>query len=109
MSCLRVIQEQSESRHIDEVGTTRQFETGDRQFVRPASWLRAHLPCSEWRVFRSQHAPEVRRLDIAAQLADFNAELGRRVAALDRGETIKLFQARSRLQAKSKERRNARS
>ncbi len=41
----------------------------------------------------------------AAQLADFNAELGRRMAALDRGETIHPAEARARLQAKSKERR----
>ena len=44
----------------------------------------------------------------AAQLADFNAELRKRLAALDRGETIKPDEARARLQAKSKERRQAR-
>ena len=43
----------------------------------------------------------------AAQLGEFNRELGRRLAALDRGETITPAEARARLQAKSVERRNA--
>jgi antitoxin ParD1/3/4 len=43
----------------------------------------------------------------AAHLADFNGELGKRLAALDRGEIIKPAEARARLQAKSKERRKA--
>ena len=43
----------------------------------------------------------------AAQLANFNGEIGRRLAALDRGETVAPTEARARLQAKSKQRRNA--
>ena len=34
----------------------------------------------------------------AAQLAEFNRELGRRLAAIDRGETVEPDQARARLQ-----------
>ena len=37
----------------------------------------------------------------AAQLAQFNDELGRRLAALDRGETVAPAAARARLQRKS--------
>ena len=43
----------------------------------------------------------------AVRLAEFNGELGRRLAALDRGEVVKPTEARARLQAKSKERRQA--
>ncbi len=45
----------------------------------------------------------------AAQLAEFNSELGRRLAALDQGETVDPAQARARLQRKSAERRKSRS
>jgi len=41
----------------------------------------------------------------AAQLGEFNKELGRRLAALDRGEHVDLVEARSRLQRKSGQRR----
>lgn len=41
----------------------------------------------------------------AAQLAEFNGELGRRLASLDRGETVDPAQTRARLQRKSAERR----
>jgi antitoxin ParD1/3/4 len=41
----------------------------------------------------------------AAQLAEFNGELGRRLASLDRGETIDPAESRVRLQRKSSERR----
>ena len=41
----------------------------------------------------------------AAQLAEFNGELGRRLASLDRGEVVDPALARSRLQRKSAERR----
>jgi antitoxin ParD1/3/4 len=41
----------------------------------------------------------------AAQLAEFNGELGRRLAPLDRGETIDPAAARAPLQRKSAERR----
>ena len=41
----------------------------------------------------------------AAQLAEFNGELGRRLASLDRGETVDPAKARARLQRKSGERR----
>ena len=44
----------------------------------------------------------------AAQLAEFNQELGRRLAALDRGEVIDPEEARARLQRKSVERRKLR-
>lgn len=40
-----------------------------------------------------------------AQLAEFNEELGRRLAALDRGETVEPAEARARLQRKSEQRR----
>jgi antitoxin ParD1/3/4 len=43
----------------------------------------------------------------AAQLADFNGELGRRLASLDRGETVDPVKARDRLQRKAAERRKA--
>ncbi len=45
----------------------------------------------------------------AAQLTEFNAELGRRLAALDRGETVDPVEARRRLQRKSDQRRNSRA
>lgn len=45
----------------------------------------------------------------AAQLAEFNGELGRRLAALDQGETVDPAQARARLERKSAERRKSRS
>ena len=45
----------------------------------------------------------------AAQLADFNGELGRRLAALDRGETVDPADARGRLQRKSEQRRKPRT
>ena len=41
----------------------------------------------------------------AAQLAGFNEELGRRLAALDRGEQVDPAEARSRLRQRSAERR----
>lgn len=41
----------------------------------------------------------------AEQLERFNAELGRRLAALDRGERISEAELRSRMAAKSRERR----
>ncbi len=44
----------------------------------------------------------------ASQLAEFNEELGRRLASLDRGETVDPAQTRARLQRKSEERRNRR-
>jgi hypothetical protein len=52
------------------------------------------------------------RLDGAiqrAQLAEFNGELGRRLASLDRGETVDPAKARARLQRKSGERRKPRA
>jgi len=45
----------------------------------------------------------------AAQLAEFNSELGRRLAALDRGEIIDPGVARARLQRKSEQRRKPRA
>jgi antitoxin ParD1/3/4 len=45
----------------------------------------------------------------AAQLAEFNSELGRRLASLDRGETVDPAHARTRLQRKSRERRKPRA
>ena len=45
----------------------------------------------------------------AAQLAEFNGELGRRLAALDRGEVVDPIAARSRLQRKSEQRRKPRA
>jgi antitoxin ParD1/3/4 len=44
----------------------------------------------------------------AAQLAEFNGELGRRLASLDRGETVDPAETRARLQRKSAERRKPR-
>lgn len=41
----------------------------------------------------------------AAQLAEFNQELGRRLASLDRGESVDPAEVRTRLQRKSQERR----
>ena len=41
----------------------------------------------------------------AAQLAEFNGELVRRLAALDRGEIVDPAEARARLQRKSEQRR----
>ena len=43
----------------------------------------------------------------ATQLAGFNQELGRRLAALDRGEVVDSASARARLQSKSKQRRKS--
>jgi antitoxin ParD1/3/4 len=48
---------------------------------------------------------EERDLSRAAQLAEFNAELGRRLAALDRGETADPADVRARLRRKSQQRR----
>ncbi|HXK05963.1 MAG TPA: type II toxin-antitoxin system ParD family antitoxin [Verrucomicrobiae bacterium] len=45
----------------------------------------------------------------AMQLAEFNGELGRRMAALDRGESVKPAEARARLQDKSKQHRTSRA
>jgi len=45
----------------------------------------------------------------AAQLAEFNGELGRRLAALDRGETVDPATSRARLHRKSEERRKTRA
>jgi antitoxin ParD1/3/4 len=44
----------------------------------------------------------------AAQLAEFNDELGRRLAALDRGETVDPVEARARVQRKCADRRKSR-
>ena len=44
----------------------------------------------------------------AAQLGEFNKELGRRLAALDRGDRIDPREARARLQRRSAERRKKR-
>jgi antitoxin ParD1/3/4 len=41
----------------------------------------------------------------AAQLAEFNEELGRRLGALDRGERVDPVHARAKLQRKSEQRR----
>jgi antitoxin ParD1/3/4 len=41
----------------------------------------------------------------AAQLDEFNKELGRRLSSLDRGEHVDPVEARSRLQCKSDQRR----
>jgi antitoxin ParD1/3/4 len=41
----------------------------------------------------------------AAQLAEFNTELGRRLASLDRGGTADPSEARARLRRKSEQRR----
>ena len=45
----------------------------------------------------------------ATQLAAFNEELGRRLAALDRGEVVDPATARSRFQRKSEQRRKPRA
>lgn len=45
----------------------------------------------------------------AAQLAEFNGALGRRLAALDRGESLNPAEARARLQRKSEQRRKPRA
>ncbi len=44
----------------------------------------------------------------AAQLSEFNQELGRRLAGLDRGEAIDPAAARARLQRKSEQHRKPR-
>src|SRR5438128_11333394 len=44
----------------------------------------------------------------ATQLAEFNEELGRRLAALDRGEVVDAAAARVRLRRKSEQRRKPR-
>ena len=41
----------------------------------------------------------------ASQLAEFNQELGRRMASLDRGEKVDPAESRAKLQRKSQERR----
>ena len=43
----------------------------------------------------------------AAQLAEFNGELGRRLASLDRGETVNPAKSRARLKTKSVKRRKS--
>lgn len=43
----------------------------------------------------------------AAQLAEFNGELGRRLASLDRGEQVDPAVARARLHKKSEQRRKS--
>jgi len=45
----------------------------------------------------------------AAQLAEFNRELGRRLASIDRGETVGPAEARRRLQQKSAQRQKSRT
>ena len=45
----------------------------------------------------------------AAQLAQFNGEIGRRLAGLDRGEIVTRAEARARLLAKSERRRKPRA
>ena len=45
----------------------------------------------------------------AAQMGEFNEELGRRLAALDRGETVDPAVTRARLQRKSEQRRKPRA
>jgi antitoxin ParD1/3/4 len=45
----------------------------------------------------------------ATQLAEFNRELGRRLASLDRGETAEPAEVRTRLEGKSAERRKRRA
>jgi antitoxin ParD1/3/4 len=45
----------------------------------------------------------------AAQLAEFNGELGRRLASLDRGEAVDPAEARARLRRKAGERRKPRA
>ena len=41
----------------------------------------------------------------AARLAEFNQEIGRRLASLDRGEAVQPAEARARLRQKSEQRR----
>ena len=41
----------------------------------------------------------------ASQIAEFNRELGRRLASLDRGEKVDPAESRAKLQRKSQERR----
>ena len=43
------------------------------------------------------------------QLAEFNKELGRRLASLDRGESVDPVTARARLRGKSRDRRQRRA
>jgi len=45
----------------------------------------------------------------AAQLAEFNGELGSRLAALNRGEVVDPAATRARLQRKSEQRRRSRA
>jgi antitoxin ParD1/3/4 len=45
----------------------------------------------------------------AVQLGEFNEELGRRLATLDRGETVDPATTRARLQRKSEQRRKPRA
>jgi len=45
----------------------------------------------------------------ASRLAEFNGEIGRRLAALDRGEVVHPAEARSRLEHKSEQRRKPRA
>lgn len=45
----------------------------------------------------------------ATQLAEFNQELGRRLASLDRGEVVDPAVARARLQRRSEQRRKPRA
>jgi len=52
---------------------------------------------------------EEHELARAAQLGEFNKELGRRLAALDRGEHVDPDEVRSRLQGKSEGRRKKRA
>ena len=52
---------------------------------------------------------EEHELARTAQLGEFNRELGRRLAALDRGEHVEPRDARARLQRKSEERRRNRA
>jgi antitoxin ParD1/3/4 len=42
-----------------------------------------------------------------AQLAEFNGELGRRLAALDRGDAVEPAEARARLKRKTDQRRKS--
>jgi hypothetical protein len=57
------------------------------------------------RIFHALRLLEEHDSARAAQLAEFNGELGRRLASLDRGETVDPVEARARLQRKSAERR----
>jgi antitoxin ParD1/3/4 len=45
----------------------------------------------------------------ATQLAEFNMELGRRLASLDRGESVDPASVRARMQRKSRDRRQRRA